>query len=153
MDPTKSSLYTAKRSSGISINQDVRDSWGRIRSESCPSNFVLVKYDTPNSVRCAEEGTGGIHELISKLVDDDIYFGAFSVDINGAKKFFTLYFVGGGVNGMKKGKASLHKAAVLNVFEGTHGDVTCNNGLAEATVDYFKKNILQIMRLTDSDIL
>lgn len=61
-----------------------------------------------------------------------------------------LFFVGENVNGMKKGKASMHKPAILNCFE-VHGSVAIN-GTAEATVDNIISQISQQSRASPSDI-
>ena len=59
--------------------------------------------------------------------------------------FIQVFFVGENVNGMKKGKASMHKPAVLNCFE-VHGSVSFN-GTEEATVENVFSQVSQQTRV------
>ena len=134
MDPTKKELYEAKRDSGIRIDDPIIiEAWQRVRSEEDPTNFLLLRYVSQRDITLLSAGHGGFDELLSKLQDDEVIFGAFRARLNGMTKYFTIMFTGNNVGGMKKGKASLHKAGVLNFFDGSHGEITINNGTEGAS--------------------
>lgn len=58
--------------------------------------------------------------------------------------------MGDTVNGMKKGKASLHKAAVFNCFE-VHGGISAN-GVEEANIETIAKQIAQLTNTSIAEI-
>eukprot|EP01036_Dinobryon_divergens_P059961 gene59961-79962_t len=128
MDINKKELYTATRTSGVNVSDpSISELWNAVKSNDSALNFLLLKYTSANNIGAFSHGDGGLNQLLTMLSDDDVYFGGLRVEIQGIVKYFVLYFVGSSVGGMKKGKASLHKAAVFNELGGTHGEITCVN--------------------------
>lgn len=144
MNFDKKELYTAKRSSGVNVDPDIALQWNVVRSDSENDNFILLTYSGNDIVLCAH-GDGGLQGLLSHLNDDHIFFGGLRAEVDGLIKFFSFSFIGSAVNGMKKGKASLHKTAVFNTLEGCHGEISCPGGIEDATKESI---ILRIMRCT-----
>jgi hypothetical protein len=95
-------------------------------------------------------GEGGATELLALLNDDEAFFGCLRVQIKGAVKFFSLSFMGDNLGGMKRGKASMHKSGVLNVFE-CHGSVTLE-GREGATLEAVRQQVAQQARAPEDSI-
>jgi hypothetical protein len=98
----------------------------------------------PTTVSVKSTGSGGIHELIANVSDDEILFAAVRVDVAGSIKFFHVYFVGANVSGMKKGKASMYESGIFQALEGAHGKLAFN-GVEDFTA---ANAIEQIFKLT-----
>lgn len=151
MDPTKKELYTTKRSSGIDCNDNnIIETWELIKNDNNSLKWLLIGYSNPSKVILLQSGEN-FEELLTFLNDDECFFGVFRCQIEGNDKFFTFSFVGENVNGMKKGKASMHRSAVLNLFE-VHGSVSIN-GLAEANPITFIQQIALQSRANPANII
>jgi hypothetical protein len=127
MDPTKKELYTAKRSSGVGMNEEeIKEAWSKVKDDNCPTNWVLVSYvgGSTANVGVIGIGEGGLDEMIQALNDSSAFFGAIRCSVNGSIKFFSFFFIGENLGGMARGKASLHKSSILNCFE-VHGEISC----------------------------
>jgi hypothetical protein len=150
MDPTKKELYTAKRSSGVDCSDPrILEIWEKIKDDHEPTQWLLIGYINPSTVVLTHYGER-FDEMLSYMNDDECLFGVLRGKISGADKFFSLSFVGENVNGMKKGKASMHKSSVLNMFE-VHGSITLS-GQAEANPTVATQQIAQQFRLS-SDLV
>ena len=66
----------------------------------------------------------------------------------GSIKFFSIFFVGGEVGGMAKGKAALYKDAIFNCFE-THGELVFQDGLTSVTFESYCEAIKKTLRIPD----
>ena len=139
----------AKRSSGVIIDEySVKSNWENVRLDEANKRFLLLTYSSPNEITLSMQGTGGLVDLIGSLNDDDVYFGGFRINIEGSTKFLSLFFVGSSVNGMKRGKASLHKNAILNILDGCHGEITLN-GLDDCKLEDVITKIARLFRIDD----
>mmetsp|Transcript_16604 Transcript_16604/g.27710 ORF Transcript_16604/g.27710 Transcript_16604/m.27710 type:complete len:154 (-) Transcript_16604:4465-4926(-) len=124
MDPTKKELYGAKRSSGVDVSDpEIAATWEKVREDGDALNWLLLSYADSKTMRVCGTGEGGLDEMLSLLNDDEAFFGCVRAQIEGAVKFYSVAFVGENLNGMKRGKASMHKSGVLNSFE-CHGSVS-----------------------------
>ena len=113
-------------------------------------NWILLSYADPKTIRVLGVGEGGVAELLALLNDDEALFGCLRVQVKAAVKFFSLSFVGENLGGMKRGKASMHKSGVLNVFE-CHGSVTLE-GIEGSTREEVLQQIAQQARAPAEDI-
>ena len=146
MDPTKKELYTAKRSSGVDTSDPkILEMWERLKDDHDPIQWLLIGYTSPSSVALIQSGER-FDEMLSHMNDDECFFGALRGKVSGADKFFSLSFVGENVNGMKKGKASMHKSAVLNLFE-VHASIALS-GHCEANPIVATQQISQQFRVS-----
>jgi hypothetical protein len=150
MDPTKKELYTAKRSSGVDCSDPrILEEWERIKDEHNPTQWLLIGYSNSSTVNLIQNGEK-FEEMLSFMTDDECLFGVFRVRLSGADKFCSLSFVGENLNGMKKGKASMHRSAILNLFE-VHGSVSIS-GQGEANVLSVIQQISQQFRASPDQV-
>jgi hypothetical protein len=144
MDPTKKELYTAKRSSGVDCSDPrILEMWEMVKDEQNPTQWLLIGYSNSATVNLTQHGER-IDEMLSFMTDDECLFGVFRIKLSGADKFCSLSFVGENLNGMKKGKASMHRSAILNLFE-VHGSVSIS-GQGEANLTSIIQQISQQFR-------
>ena len=90
------------------------------------TNYCLFTYAEGSSpVIClhavGEDGLGGLEATLS---EDLVLFGGVRIQMGGSVKFYSFIRVGENVGGMKRGKAAMHKNAVLNVLEGVSGEIS-----------------------------
>ncbi|GMI35979.1 hypothetical protein TeGR_g4005, partial [Tetraparma gracilis] len=108
------------KASGCTVLPSVSSAWQRVRGRG---GYVLAGYvgGSKTDVGVLAEGTGDREHVLRALLPfaDRAVFGAFSCD----KPFQHLFFMGA-VGGLGKGRACLHKNAVLNAFEGCAGELT-----------------------------
>jgi len=110
MNYDKKELYITKRKSGVDLGPNISELWNAVRSDTDPTNYLLLKYMSGNDIIPCGCGEGGLDEMVSQLEDDDVYFGGIRCEVKGMMKFFSFSFVGKNVGGMKRGKSSLHKS-------------------------------------------
>jgi hypothetical protein len=142
MDPQKKELYTAKRSSGVNTSYDpkVQETIQLLLRNTTmdnATNWMLVKVINSNDLTLHASGTNGIRELLDNITDDDVYYGFVKVIHKTTEqlKYFSLYFIGENASGMKKGKSSLCKPAILGIME-TNGEIPFNNNMTKADFNY-----------------
>lgn len=124
MDVTKKELYAAKRGSGLDDSSPViLETWQRIKNDSAETNWFLVSYTANNVVDVCASGTGGLEELCDNLSNEEVFFGGYRTKTEPAQ-FYSFYFVGQEVGGMKRGRASMHKPTILNKLEGCRGEMS-----------------------------
>lgn len=154
MDPAKKDLYTSKRSSGVNTNADpkVQETINLLlRNTTIPGNvnWMLTKVVNSNELALASYGSNGLQEMIDNLTNDEIYYG-FIKCINKETeqiKFYSTYFIGEDVSGMKKGKSSLYKAGILSIVD-TNGEVPFNNlTLSEYNYDYVFNEVQKLSKI------
>jgi hypothetical protein len=154
MDPTKKELYGAKRSSGVNTSYDpkVQDTIQLLMRNTTMDtsiNWMLVKVINSNDLALHASGTGGVNELLANINNEDIYYGFFKCfhRETDSIKFFSLYFVGENVNGMKRGKSTLYKNGILNLMD-TNGEVPFNNlSLADYNFQYFVNEVSKMSKI------
>jgi hypothetical protein len=114
--------------------------WEAVRSDSSPENYCLFTYsEGSNSViTLLAVGSEGLEGVCSAARPEAVIFGVVRVVAAGHVKFVSLFFVGEDVVGMRKGRASLHKNAVLQLFDGLHAEVS-----AASTEDFTQEAALQ----------
>jgi hypothetical protein len=142
LDKKAGGLYTAKRSADLDIQAEVFEAWAGLRNDGdfAQTSWIALTIDAAKKVVVYGQGSGDLTELLSKISDDDIYFGGLRVKTtSGSVKFLQFYFVGANVGGMKKGKASLWKNAIFNALEGSHGSLEVPNGLDGAADDFARQ--------------
>ncbi len=153
MDPTKKELYGAKRSSGVSMNEEeIRDAWKDVKDDGSDTNWLLISYvaGSNSAVHVVATGNGGVSEMLAHLNDDSSFFCVVRCKIGSNIKFYSLFYVGNNVGGMARGKASMHKSAILNLFE-VHGELSCV-GLENATTEDLASQIARLSGIATTTI-
>ena len=148
MDHQKKELYTAKRESGASIDDETLRAYKDLR-EGSTNNWLLSIYNN-NSGQIHSSGIE-LQNLIDSLVDEDVYFGVVKVLVNTQVKYFHLFFMGANVGGMKRGKASLHKSGILQKLEGCHGEIYFE-GKDSITVAKITEQIAKISNINAASV-
>lgn len=77
-----------------------------------------------------EKGKGGIDSASLALPQGKAVFGGCRLQSNG--RFVTFFYADDGTPSMQKGRASLHKNGVMNVLEGSDGEIEMRPGQTEA---------------------
>ncbi len=153
-DPTKKELYAAlnKRSSGVDVSDPlIEELWATIKSEDNPNSWLLLNVASNNIAQIFASGNG-LSALVAALTDDDMLFGVIRCTVKGSIKFYQIYFVGANVSGIKRGKSSLYKNSIFNLFE-THGQIQCSDGVAQTTCDDVISKIMQLTSSAASEIV
>lgn len=147
MDSTRKELYTAKRSSGLKVNEDpnLASAIQGLRSDDDALNWLLMQVVDNKSLRLASSGSGGAGELIAHLDSSEIYYGALRCMVEGKVKFIHFYFVGENVPALRKGKASLNKSAAFSVVE-AHGEIGHSSSLESLTAETIRQEIASLLR-------
>lgn len=143
MDPTKKALYTDKRASGLATDADPNLVAAADSFKEGSQNWIANKIVNSKSLNLHGSGTGGFHELLSTLTDDDVYFCGIQATVNGKAKVYHLGYVGPNTNGMKKGKASMQKNAAFSVID-AHGELWYDCDLVELTADRVTQDIARM---------
>ncbi len=156
MDPTKKELYTAKRSSGVNVNYDpkVQEAIQQL-TQNTSINWFLVKVVNSSDLALHHMGSEGINELLSSITNDDIYYGFFKCIHRDTSqvRYFSLYFMGENVNGMKKGKSSLYKTGILNLLD-TNGEIPFNNlSITDFNVEYILNEVSKLSKLPRESLI
>ena len=107
---------------------------------------MILFMASATTVAVKSSGSGGIHEFIDNLNDDEILFGALRVSIGSQVKFYHVFFVGSNVGGMKRGKATLYESAVFQALEGGHGKITFSEGKESCTATAIAAQISTLSR-------
>ena len=113
-----------KKASGCTIGAGIATAWEQVRDDCDKStNWVLCGYvpaSSKTNIDVVATGPGGLNglkaEVRSPSYDAQCLFGGFRDDSDG--KFVHFTYVGHATGAMTKGRASLHKNAVLNEIEG-----------------------------------
>ena len=158
-------LHTTHRSSGVDVSDSaLAEAWEAVRDDatgvffslllllfqlltsfrSVGTNYCLFTYAEGSSpVICVHTiGEDGLSGLEAAISEDLILFGGIRVQVGGSVRFCAFMRIGENVGGMKRGKAALHKNAVLNVMEGisceinVNPDVSVGDALREAFGDF-----------------
>ena len=152
MNFEKKELYTAKRASGINVDDPVIQlTWEKLRSNNESTNWMLLYLSAPTVVSVKSFGSGGVEELISQLTENDIFFGSIRVTVNSQTRFYHIYYVGGDVNGMKAGKASMFESGIFQSLEGSHGKIQFK-GLDEITPASVKSQLQIVSKSSDVNL-
>lgn len=112
-----------KKASGVQIPATVGSAWARVRDNTDAStNWICIGYTagSKTAVDVVATGSGvGISHLRDEAgrtqYDDQCLFGGFR-DVD--DRFVHFMYVGKNSGAMARGRASLHKNAVLNELEG-----------------------------------
>jgi hypothetical protein len=91
-----------------------------------------VGYDgeSKTDMTILEKGNGGIGMASLALPKGKAVFGGCRLQSNG--RFVTFFYADEGTPSMQKGRASLHKNGVMNVLEGSDGEIEIRPGQIEA---------------------
>ena len=119
------------KSSGVSIDASIATFWLHTRNTG---GFMLVGYlkDSKTEVGLVAAGEGGIDELVKAAralpnLSSTVLWGGVATSSNSFKHVF---HIGEDVGGLAKGRASLHKNAVLNAIEGCVGEMDLSEALS-----------------------
>ncbi|CAD7934311.1 unnamed protein product [Amoebophrya sp. A120] len=116
----------AQASSGLSATAVTPDLQAAIQSLSADGSawvtITLAQNKTPELVgSSATAGSSPTKEsLLDAVADDKITFGCFRAS---SGKLYGFVCVGDSAPGMAKAKQMMHKNAVMNLFEGKHGEI------------------------------
>mmetsp|Transcript_21376 Transcript_21376/g.42383 ORF Transcript_21376/g.42383 Transcript_21376/m.42383 type:complete len:225 (+) Transcript_21376:42-716(+) len=121
-----------KKSSGVVIGSSIASGWARVRdNEDASTNWILLGYHPPESktnVEVVAYGPGSFDDLMVQAKDpkyaSHCLFGGF----RDGDKFAHFTWVGLDTGAMAKGRASLHKNAVLSELEGCIREETIIQG-------------------------
>ena len=144
------SAERAKMSSGIGLATDFLAAYGWMKNDTDDTNFVLGSFG--NNVVDKVSSGSSIDELLASLNDDNVYFGCFGALVESQPKFFTISIYGENVNGMKKGKASMAKSGVLNLFEIAHGEISFGDGVGEVSRDTIIQKIKDVCKQSNVEL-
>lgn len=107
---------------------------------------LVVKYQGTN-------GATGIIETLLTNNDGSILFGAIPFTSENNKKYAFITWCGPSVGALKKGKVSLQKQGVYNIFEGIIGDVGILNAKEDITLSNFQTLIGKSTNKKDIQLL
>jgi len=122
-----------KRSSGVNVLPIVAESWSQVRDERDLSvDWILVGYDgdSKTDLTVIAKGKGGIDSASLALPEGMSVFGGCRLKSTG--RFVTFFYADESTPAMQKGRASLHKNGVMNVLEGSDGEIIIQPGQTEA---------------------
>lgn len=97
---------------------------------------MLTLWDKDNVRLKATALAGDWAEVCSQLEDSEVSFGAVAFTVEGGVRYMFFTWCGASVSPIKRGKVSLQKNAVYNVFEGVVCEVyvTEREGLAPEAI-------------------
>ena len=150
MDHQKKELYAAKRDSGANVDEQSLNVYRLIRDGENNNTWILLSY-VNNSMGQFREAGVGLDAMINSLTDDEVFFGVVKLNVSAQMKYFHIFFMGSNVGGMKRGKASLHKAGILQKFEGCHGEVYFE-GKENITTVKIIEQISKLINVKSTDI-
>jgi hypothetical protein len=131
----------AKRKSGITLGENLKEPWERVRASSASNaSWLCSRLDASGKIleHVADGQEGGLSALRSSLSDDSLSWCIFSFSPGypygeGSRKLAFITCVGKNVSVMKRGKVALQKSGVMNSFEGVATDAGVYQGVAEMT--------------------
>lgn len=109
-----------KKTCGVVISPNISKTWIRVRNDLDTSvNWMLIGYLSKTVVDVVATGSGSLRdgilvEIQNGKYDDQCLFGGF----RDGDRFSHFTFVGSRTGAMAKGRASLHRNAILNELEG-----------------------------------
>jgi hypothetical protein len=110
-----------KLNSGVRVEGAVGDAWRAKEGDY----FITARFDPAvrDAVVLRDVGVGGFLAALPTLPEDEVTFVAAPFFVEGRERSFFFTYVGAGVPAMRKGKVSVQKSAVFNVFEGAHAEL------------------------------
>jgi len=111
------------KGSGATVSDAVTSAWLNARNNG---GFVLLSYELNSKMNVVviAEGEGGIEGLSAAAqslpLNSTVLWGGVATDSN---TFKHVTFIGEDIGGLARGRASLHKNAVLNTIEGCVGEI------------------------------
>jgi len=92
-----------------------------VKSDSDPTNWLLIGYENPKTLKVLGTGSGGVDEMASKLDDTQIYYGYFrvveQVDKSVTAKFGTLKLMTNNVSPLLRGKVATHAGFIQSLLQ------------------------------------
>jgi len=92
-----------------------------VRSDSNPTNWVVLAYADRDRLSVQGTGSNGIAEFVGQLKDDTVQYAFVRVTTGDQEsrraKFVFISWIGPDVGIMRKAKVSVHKANVKSVFK------------------------------------
>ena len=98
--------------------------WSQVRDDGNVSvDWILVGYDgdSKTDITLLAKGNGGIDSVSNALPLGKAVFGGCRLKLSG--RFVTFFYADDSTPAMQKGRASLHKNGVMNVLEGSDGEI------------------------------
>jgi len=121
-----------KRSSDVNVLPIVSETWVQVRDNADSTvDWLIAGYDgtSKTDITILEKGNGGIDECSKLLPENLAVFGGCRLTSNG--RFVTFFYADDGTPTMQRGRASMHKNGVLNVLEGSDGEIEMYRNLTE----------------------
>ncbi|CAD7933026.1 unnamed protein product [Amoebophrya sp. A25] len=109
----------AHASSGMQGDAGIAGAYGRVRDGSLD---WLTLHLANNKTPTLDKTGKGKSDLLAAVEADRITFGAVRVASANAIRGFVV--VGDSASGMARAKQMMHKNAVMNLFEGKHGEIS-----------------------------
>lgn len=92
-----------------------------VKSDSDPTNWLLIGYENPKTLKILGTGSGGVDEMASRLDDTQIYYGYFrvveQVDKSVTAKFGTLKLMTNNVSPLLRGKVATHAGFIQSLLQ------------------------------------
>lgn len=98
--------------------------WSQVRDDGNISvDWILVGYEgnSKTDITLLAKGNGGIDSVSKALPQGTAVYGG--CRLKGSGRFVTFFYADDNTPAMQKGRASLHKNGVMNVLEGSDGEI------------------------------
>jgi len=137
-----------KKSSGVSVQEDVSINWAKVRDDSCTEmDWILCSFEElgssgnnkqakshSNNIITILKGSGGVEACGREMpTDGRIIFGGSKILSTGRFVHF-MYVDLDNTPAMLRGRASMFKNGVLNVLEGCDCEIEMRPGIKEGEV-------------------
>ncbi len=132
---------------GFSVPDDVFASLNAVRADSSSTDFTLIGWDTPTSLKVLSSSDGGLSALIEALPANDVAYGLLrqnftwesvgDVSAETVKFVFVYWFPDSGVPLMRKMKVGTFEGETRKLFADYHVDLSAGN-LSEISADIVK---------------
>ena len=115
----------------------IRPAIAEVRDDGLDTDFLILHYESKNSIVLKTKGSGGLPELHASLDEDGIqycFFRFMAGDQESRRvKFIFLTYMGRNVGGMAKGRAAGHKGDVQALLGQSHLQISADGDRDEFT--------------------
>lgn len=92
-----------------------------VKSDTDDTNWLLIGYENPKTLKILGSGSGGVDEMASHLDDTQIFYGYFrvveQVDKSVTAKFGTLKLMTNNVSPLLRGKVATHSGFIQSLLQ------------------------------------
>lgn len=123
-----------KRSSGVHVDNAVKDAWAEVRDDkNADVDWILIGYDgaSKTNMSLVQKGKGGLEAVSQQLQEGVPLFGGVRLS---SGRFVHFLSLDDNVPAMKKGRTLMYKNGVFNMLEGCDGEIEMSPGLTEASM-------------------